>query len=104
MSSKFVAANEIATVALERPLITRTPGSYISYHLGVKDVQINLSGVVFYAHLVVLTTEGIDVILGMDWLSKHKGNIACEEKTVIVVNHSGVLQYARSDPVCLRQQ
>jgi hypothetical protein len=38
---------------------------------------------------VVLNSHGIDVILGMNWLSKHQGNIACAERTVAVTNHQG---------------
>jgi hypothetical protein len=38
---------------------------------------------------VVLNSHGIDVILGMDWLTKHGGNIACAERTVTATNHLG---------------
>jgi hypothetical protein len=44
---------------------------------------------VFLANLVVLNSRGIDVILGMDWLTKHRGSIACQERTVTVTNHQG---------------
>ena len=47
-------------------------------------------GVVSLADLVVLTSKGIDVILGMDWLTKHRGNIACAERAVTVTNHQGI--------------
>jgi hypothetical protein len=38
---------------------------------------------------VILNSHGIDVIIGMDWLTKHRGNIACAERTVTVTNHLG---------------
>jgi hypothetical protein len=34
------------------------------------------------ANLIVLESKGIDVILGMDWLSKHNGLIDCAKKAV----------------------
>jgi hypothetical protein len=36
----------------------------------------------FLADLVVLKSKGIDVILGMDWLSQHHGLIRCADKVV----------------------
>jgi hypothetical protein len=90
ISSHFVEKNDIPTTALKRPLMTRSPGGHIPCHLGVIDLPINLSGVAFLANLVVLASKGIDVILGMDWLTKHRGNIACAERAVTITNHQGV--------------
>jgi hypothetical protein len=36
----------------------------------------------FVTNLVVLGSKGIDVIIGMDWLSKHKVLIDCAKKSV----------------------
>jgi hypothetical protein len=55
----------------------------------VINIPINLSGVVFPTSLVVLNSHGIDVILGMDWLTKYRGNIVYAERTVTVTNHRG---------------
>ena len=49
-----------------------------------------INGIEFQADLVVLKTEGLDVILGMDWLTKHHGNISCRDKDVTVINHKGI--------------
>jgi hypothetical protein len=35
-------------------------------------VNLKIRGVDFVANLIVLESKGIDIILGMDWLSKHK--------------------------------
>jgi hypothetical protein len=84
-----VETHDIPTVALKKSLITRSLGGHIPCHLGVINILINPSGVVFLINLVVLNSHGIDVILGIDWLSKHQGNIACAERTVTVTNHQG---------------
>jgi hypothetical protein len=39
---------------------------------------------------VVLKSKGIDVILGMDWLSLHNGLISCADKVVQLTNPEGV--------------
>jgi hypothetical protein len=90
ISSHFVEKNDIPTIALKRLLMTHSLGGHIPCHLGVIDLPINLSGVVFLTNLMVLASKGIDVILGMDWLTKHRGNIACAERAVTITNHQGV--------------
>ena len=40
--------------------------------------------------LVVLKSKGIDVILGMDWLSRHNGLIGCTDNVVHLTNPEGV--------------
>jgi hypothetical protein len=90
ISSSFVEKHNIPTVLLKLPLITQTPGADIQCHLGCSRVRINLSGVEFLADLVVLKSKGIDVILGMDWLSLHDCHIGCADKVVHLTNPDGV--------------
>jgi hypothetical protein len=45
-------------------------------------VNLKIRGVDFVANLIVLESKCIDVILGMDWLSKHKVLIDCAKKSV----------------------
>jgi hypothetical protein len=80
ISSSFVEEHKIPIVLLKLPLITRTPRSDIKCHLGCSNIRIILSGVVFLADLVVLKSKGIDVILGMDWLTQCNGVIGCVAK------------------------
>jgi hypothetical protein len=90
ISLSFVEKHRIPTVLLKTPLLTRTPGGDINCQLGCPRVRINLSGVDFLANLVVLKSGGIDVILGMDWLSRHNGLIGCTDKVVHLTNPEGV--------------
>jgi hypothetical protein len=103
ISSYFVESHDIPTVALKKPLLTKFPRGHTPCHLGVINIPINLSGVVFPTSLVVLNFSGIDMIFGMDWLTKHRGTIACTERTVTVTNHLGKtvtchIQSSLSDP------
>jgi hypothetical protein len=43
----------------------------------------------FQADLVVLTSSGIDVILGMDWLGECDGKILCAKKSVLLTSPQG---------------
>jgi hypothetical protein len=46
------------------------------------EVNLKIRRVDFVANLIVLESNEIDVILEMDWLSKHKVLIDCTKKSV----------------------
>jgi hypothetical protein len=52
-------------------------------------VDLKIRGVDFVANLIVLESRGIDVILGMDWLSKYKVLIDCTKKSVKLTTPEG---------------
>jgi hypothetical protein len=52
-------------------------------------VNLKIRGVDFVANLIVLESKGIDVILEMDWLSKHKVLIDCVKKSVKLTTPKG---------------
>jgi hypothetical protein len=52
-------------------------------------VNLKIRGVNFVANLIVLESKGIDVILDMDWLSKHKMLIDCARKFVKLTTPDG---------------
>jgi hypothetical protein len=52
-------------------------------------VNLKIRGVDFVANLIVLESKGIDVILGMDWLGKHKALIDRAKKSVNLTTPEG---------------
>jgi hypothetical protein len=40
--------------------------------------------------LIILGTKGLDVVLGMDWMSKYQGHIDCTRKSITVTNSDGI--------------
>jgi hypothetical protein len=52
-------------------------------------VNLKIRGVDFVANLIVLESKGIDVIIGMDWLSKNKVLIGCTKKSVKLTTPEG---------------
>ena len=87
IASGFVAKHKVPTVLLKTPLVTHSPGVSIKCFLNCPRVIIMIKGIEFLADLVFLQSEGIDVILGMDWLGKHKCTISCGDRTVTLVNN-----------------
>ena len=57
--------------------------------MSCKKVKIVINGVDFLADLILLGPQGLDVILGMEWLAKQKGFIDCARKSVTLTNHHG---------------
>jgi hypothetical protein len=52
-------------------------------------LNLKIWGVDFVANLIILESKGIDIILGMDWLSKHKMLIDCAKKSVKLTTPDG---------------
>jgi hypothetical protein len=93
-SHSFVAANfvqkqNLPLSILKNQMIVSSPrGDMNARHVSPK-VSILIRGLEFLANLIVLGSKGIDVILGMDWLSKHNGLIDYAKKAVRLTPSSG---------------
>jgi hypothetical protein len=46
-------------------------------------------GVDFLSNLILLDSKSIDIILGMDWLSKYNRGIQCTKKVVRLTKKDG---------------
>ena len=44
---------------------------------------------VFPSDLIILESQGLDVILGMDWLSMYGGNLDCTSKSICLTTPKG---------------
>ena len=54
-----------------------------------KEVPLRIGKVIFPSDLYVLDMEGLEVILGMDWLGKYKATIECREQRVTLEGPRG---------------
>ena len=52
-------------------------------------MSIIIEGHPFLDDLTLLLSNGLDVILGMDWLTQHKGVISCSPRYVEITHLSG---------------
>ena len=43
----------------------------------------------FPSDLIILESQGLDVILGMDWLSMYGGNMDCASKSILLTTPEG---------------
>lgn len=49
-----------------------------------EDISMEIAGTNCPGDLIRFDLEGIDVILGMDWLGKYKAQILCNEEKVVL--------------------
>jgi hypothetical protein len=53
------------------------------------NVSVEIRGIAFPANLIVMGTQGIDVILGMNWLDKYQAIISCDKRIIKLVSPLG---------------
>jgi hypothetical protein len=94
VAASFVQKYNLPLSKLKNRMIVSSPeGDMHPRHVCPK-VSILIRGVEFLANLIVLESKGIDVILGMDWLSKHNGLIDYAKKAVrLTPSDSKELEY-----------
>ena len=53
--------------------------------IGCYVLSFSIGNYKFFIDFIVLEFQGLDVILGMDWLVKYKGNIDCVFKFILFI-------------------
>jgi hypothetical protein len=100
VAASFVQKYNLPLCMLKNQMIVSSPGGDMHARHVCSKVSILIRGVEFLANLIVLESKGIDVILGMDWLSKHNGLIYCAKKAVRLTPSSGKeLEYVEENLV-----
>ena len=82
---------------LGKNMLVQTPGSIIKSNLVCRDLEININGVHFPTSLIIIESEQLDIILGMNWLTKYQVCINCATREVNLTSLNGQLTkfYAR---------
>jgi hypothetical protein len=90
VTSWFVNKLSLPTTTRSIPIITSSPLGDIRCTLLCKGVDVDIQGHKFYWDLTVLPSHGIDVILGMDWITAHKDVISTSPRLVTLVHTDGM--------------
>jgi hypothetical protein len=90
VTEHFVEKGKLAPTMMSRAMLVQIPGSVIKTRKTCVDVPVEIHGVSFQANLIILGTKGLDVILGMDWMSKYHGHIDCARKAISITNSEGI--------------
>jgi hypothetical protein len=84
VTENFVDKGRLKPSRRDRLMIVQIPGSSVKTQLSCRDIPVELYGEKFQADLIVLGTKGLDVVPGMDWMSKYA------RKAITVTSSSGV--------------
>jgi hypothetical protein len=63
-------------------MIVSSPGGEMKTKHICPTINIAIRGVDFLSNLIIIDSQGIDIILGMDWLRKYDGVILCDKKAI----------------------
>jgi hypothetical protein len=72
ISTAYVEKHNLPMALVRSQMIVSSPGGDMPIRQLCPKVNLKIRGVDFFTNLIVLESKGIDVILGMDWLGKHK--------------------------------
>jgi hypothetical protein len=78
----YFGKRNLPLALLKCQMIVSPPGGDMPVRQLCLKVNLKIRGVDFVASLIFLELKGIDIILGMDWLSKHKVLIDCAKKSI----------------------
>ena len=80
---------KLPTKVLKTPKLVSSPGAEYMARSGCFQVPLTIGRHVFPSNLIILESQGLDVILGMDWLSKYGGNINCDSNSILLTTPEG---------------
>jgi hypothetical protein len=91
ISSSFVAKHSLPIATMKHTILVGSPGGEMrTKHIcPAVSITIRGGGVDFPSNLILLDSKGIDIILGMDWLSKYDRVIQCARKVVKLTKKDG---------------
>jgi hypothetical protein len=89
ISAAYVGKHNLPPTLLRCQMIVSSTGGDMPVRQLCPKVNVKIRGVDFVTNLNVVESKGIDVILGMDWLSKYKVLIDCAKKSVKMTTPEG---------------
>jgi hypothetical protein len=82
ISKKFVEQHHIACHESKEGFKIHSPGGQIFTREVAYQVPVSLAERDFPTNMIVLKGQDIDVILGMNWLAKHKATLNTDQRTI----------------------
>jgi hypothetical protein len=87
--AEYVAKHSIPLCSMPSSMLVNSPGGNMRAMYQCLGVKIQIMGREFCANPIVLESSGIDIILGMGWLTKYDAIIQCAKRPVILTSLAG---------------
>jgi hypothetical protein len=91
ISSSFVLKHHLPITIMKQIMLVSSPGGEMRTKHICHAISITIKEVDFLVNLIVLDSKGIDIILGMDWLSKYDGVILCAKRSIRLTKEDGAI-------------
>ena len=82
ISKPFASKHELTSQVMHNPLAVVSTGKCLLANHEIPDISIMMGDFKFLASPMVLGDSDINIILGMDWLSKHKAQLDCAARQI----------------------
>jgi hypothetical protein len=89
ISAGYIGKHNLPLALLKCQMIVSSPGGDMPVRQLCPKMNLKIRVVDFVANLIVLESKDIDIIFGMDWLSKYKALIDCAKKSVKLTTSEG---------------
>jgi hypothetical protein len=89
ISSSFVMKHNLPIATMKHTILVSSPGGEMRIRHICPAVNITIRGVDFPSNLILLDSRLIDIILGMNWLSKYDRVIQCARNAVRLAKKDG---------------
>jgi hypothetical protein len=89
VTASWVEAHNLPITTMPTPIQIDSAGGRIRADSICLNVSVEIRGIAFPANLIVMGTQGIDVILGMNWLDKYQAVISCDKRTIELMSPLG---------------
>jgi hypothetical protein len=86
ISADYVAKYSIPLCTMPSSMLVNSPGGNMRAVYRCLGVKIQIMGKEFCANPIVLPSGGIDIILGMEWLTKYDAVIHCSKRSVVLTS------------------
>ena len=70
-------------------MLVQSQGSLLRSNLVCRNLEIDIKGVKFPTSLIVIESDKLDIILGMNWLTQYQVCINCATREVTMANQEG---------------
>ena len=98
ISKPFATNFELTSQVMHTPLAVVSPSKCLLANHEIPDISIMLGDFKLLASPMVLGNSDIDLILGMDWLYKHKAQLDCAARQIQLTHSSeDVIVFAARD-------
>jgi hypothetical protein len=89
VTKSFMEKHNIPNYPLMKKLLIRSPRGELRTTHSCPHAKIEIRGLIFLVELIILESSGIDVIHGIDYLTKYDGVIYCAKRMVTLTSPQG---------------